>query len=208
VSAVLLGKKLGMTSIFDDAGEQIPCTVIEAGPCTVVQVKTKENDGYNAMQIGYNDVRARKLTKPLKGHYDKAKVKPKQHLEEVRIEDDGDARKPGETIDVSAFAPGDTIAVSGVTKGKGFQGTVKRHGFSGGVRTHGQSDRERAPGSIGQSSFPSRVFKGIRMSGRMGGKKITIRNLRVIKIIPETNLILVKGAVPGSINGLVRITKL
>jgi len=207
-AAVLLGRKLGMTSIFDDTGEQIPCTVIEAGPCTVVQVKTKENDGYNALQIGFEDIPARKVTKPVKGHFEKSKIKLKRHLQEVRIDTGEVDKKVGETIDVSTFEPGDKIAVTGVTKGKGFQGTVKRHGFSGGVRTHGQSDRLRAPGSIGQSSYPSRVFKGIRMAGRMGGKKITIRNLKVVKIIPETNLILIEGAVPGSINGLVKITKL
>ncbi len=208
MSAVLLGKKVGMTSIFDDAGEQIPCTVIEAGPCSVVQVKTKENDGYNAVQIGFEDIPARKVNKPLKGHFEKGKTKPKRHLEEIRFEDDEIDKKLGDTIDVSEFAPGDIVSVAGLTKGKGFQGVVKRHGFGGGVRSHGQSDRERAPGSVGQSSYPSRVFKGIRMGGRMGGKKTTVRNLRVVKIIPETNLILIKGAVPGSINGLVKITKL
>jgi large subunit ribosomal protein L3 len=208
VSAVLLGRKLGMTSIFDDSGLQIPCTVVEAGPCTVVQVKTNENDGYDAIQVGFDDVPQRKVAKPLQGHYKKANVKPKRRLEEIRFKPDGSDKKVGDTIDVSVFAAGDSVAVTGVTKGKGFQGTVKRHGFGGGVRTHGQSDRLRAPGSVGSSSYPSRVFKGLRMAGRMGGKKLTVRNLKVVKVIPESNLVLIRGAVPGSINGLVRITKL
>lgn len=196
-----------MTSVFDDTGAQIPCTVVEAGPCTVVQVKTKDNDGYNALQIGYDEVTERKVTKPQLGHYKKANVKPMRRLEEVRIEGDETDKKVGDTIDVSVFAAGDAVSVTGITKGKGFQGTVKRHGFSGGVRTHGQSDRLRAPGSVGQSSYPSRVFKGIRMAGRMGGNKLTVHNLTVVKVIPESNLVLIRGAVPGSINGLVRITK-
>lgn len=196
-----------MTSIFDDSGLQIPCTVVEAGPCTVVQLKTKENDGYDALQIGYEDAPQKKVSKPLQGHYKKANVKPKRRLEEVRIEPDGTDRKIGDTIDVTVFAVGDSVAVTGLTKGKGFQGAVKRHGFGGGVRTHGQSDRLRAPGSVGSSSYPSRVFKGLRMAGRMGGKKLTVRNLKVVKVIPESNLVLIRGAVPGSMNGLVRITK-
>jgi large subunit ribosomal protein L3 len=207
VSAVLLGKKLGMTSIFDETGEQIPCTVVEAGPCTVVQVKTKENDGYDALQIGYDEVPGKKVTRPLQGHFKKVNVKTTRRLEEIRIEDDGSDKKVGDTIDVSIFEVGDSVSVTGLTKGKGFQGAVKRHGFAGGVRTHGQSDRLRAPGSVGSSSYPSRVFKGMKMAGRMGGKKLTVRNLKIVKIIPESNLVLIKGAVPGSINGLVRITK-
>jgi large subunit ribosomal protein L3 len=208
VSAVLLGKKLGMTSIFDDTGVQIPCTVVEAGPCTVIQVKSRENDGYNALQIGYEEIPERKVSKPLQGHFKKAKVKPMRHLEEIRLDDDGTDTKVGDTFDVTLFQVGDTISVSGVTKGKGFQGGVRRHGFGGGVRTHGQSDRLRAPGSVGSSSYPSRVFKGMRMAGRMGGDNLTVRNLTVVKVIPESNLVLIKGAVPGSINGLVKITKL
>jgi large subunit ribosomal protein L3 len=208
VSAVLLGKKLGMTSIFDDAGVQIPCTVVEAGPCTVIQVKTRENDGYNALQIGYEEVPERKVSKPVLGHFNKAKVKPMRRLEEIRLEDHGTDKKVGDTLDVTLFQTGDTVSVSGVTKGKGFQGGVRRHGFGGGVRTHGQSDRLRAPGSVGSSSYPSRVFKGMRMAGRMGGDKLTVRNLTVVKVIPESNLVLIKGAVPGAINGLVKITKL
>jgi large subunit ribosomal protein L3 len=207
VSVVLLGKKLGMTSVFDDAGAQIPCTVVEAGPCTVVQVKTKDNDGYDALQVGYGEVVERKVTKPQLGHFKKANVKPVRRLEEIRLEGNVADKKVGDTIDVTVFSAGDSVSVSGTTKGKGFQGTVKRHGFGGGVRTHGQSDRLRAPGSVGQSSYPSRVFKGIRMAGRMGGKKFTVHNLTVVKVIPESNLVLIKGAVPGSINGLVRITK-
>jgi len=196
-----------MTSIFDETGTQIPCTVVEAGPCTVIQVKTRDNDGYDALQIGYEDIPDKKVTKPLSGHFKKANVKAKRHLEEVRLEGDGTDKKIGDTIDVSIFAAGDSVSVSGVTKGKGFQGSVRRHGFGGGVRTHGQSDRLRAPGSIGSSSYPSRVFKGMRMAGRMGGNNLTVRNLKIVKVIPESNLVLIKGAVPGSINGLVKITK-
>lgn len=208
MSAVLLGKKLGMTSIFDETGAQIPCTVVEAGPCTVTQVKTTENDGYDALQIGYEDIPEKKISKPLVGHFKNAKVKVKRYLEEIRIEGDGaHKKKVGDTIDVSVFTPGDSVSISGVTKGKGFQGSVKRHGFKGGVRTHGQSDRLRAPGSVGSSSYPSRVFKGIRMAGRMGGKNLTVRNLKIVKVLPESNLVLIKGAVPGSINGLVKISK-
>jgi len=196
-----------MTSIFDETGAQIPCTVVEAGPCTVIQVKTKENDGYDALQIGYEDIPEKRVTKPLSGHFKKANIKTKRHLEEVRIEDGGADKKIGDTIDVTVFAAGDSVSVSGVTKGKGFQGAIKRHGFRGGVRTHGQSDRLRAPGSVGSSSYPSRVFKGMKMAGRMGGNNLTVRNLQIVKVIPESNLVLIKGAVPGSINGLVRISK-
>ena len=207
MSAVILGKKIGMTSLYDDSGVQVPCTVIEAGPCTVVQVKTKDNDGYNAVQIGFEDIADRKVRKPLKGHFSKAKVAPKRYVQEVRLDDDAAETKTGDTIDVSAFTSGDTVSVTGVTKGKGFQGGVRRHGFGGGVRTHGQSDRLRAPGSIGSSSYPARVYKGMRMAGRMGGKQLTVRNLVVVKVIPESNLLLIRGAVPGAINGLVKISK-
>jgi large subunit ribosomal protein L3 len=197
-----------MTSLYTDAGVQIPCTVIEAGPCTVVQVKTKDNDGYSALQIGFVDIVDRKVSKPGHGHFKKAGVKPKRHLREVRLDEAETDKKAGDTIDVSVFETGDSVSVTGITKGKGFQGGVKRHGFGGGVRTHGQSDRQRAPGSVGSSSYPSRVFKGMRMAGRMGGGRLTVRNLKVVKVIPESNLLLLQGAVPGAINGLVKISKI
>jgi large subunit ribosomal protein L3 len=196
-----------MTSIFDDAGQVIPCTVIEAGPCVVTQIKTKDRDGYEAVQIGFDPKPERLATKPLKGHFAKAKVKPVRIVREFRGNGVSDYQ-PGQEIKVSAvFAKGDTVSVTGTSKGRGFQGVVKRHHFGGGFRTHGQSDRERAPGSVGSSSHPSRVFKGMRMAGRMGGEQVTVRNLRVVGIIPDSNLLLIRGSVPGAINGYVEINK-
>jgi len=205
--SALLGRKIGMTSIYTDAGEAVPCTVIEAGPCEVVQIKTQDRDGYTAVQLGFEDAEERKLGKPALGHFAKANVSPKRHLREFRniVEN----LSQGDTLTVTAFAKGDKIKISGTSKGKGFQGVVKRHHFSGvGSPTHGQSDRERAPGSIGSSSYPSRVFKGLRMAGRMGGRKTSVRNLEVLQVIPESNLLLVKGSVPGAPNSLVEIVKL
>lgn len=203
----LLGKKLGMTSIFDETGQVIPCTVIEAGPCFVTQIKTKERDGYEAVQIGFEQKREKTVTKPLAGHFAKANAKPARIVREFR--GNGTAElQPGQEIKVdTVFAKGDTVSVIGTSKGRGFQGVVKRHHFGGGFRTHGQSDRERAPGSVGSSSYPSRVFKGQRMAGRMGGDRVTVRNLKVVGIIPDSNLLLVKGSVPGAINGYVEIHK-
>ncbi len=203
----LLGKKLGMTSIFDETGQVIPCTVIEAGPCFVTQIKTKERDGYEAVQIGFEQKREKTVTKPLIGHFAKANAKPARFVREFR--GNGTAElQPGQEIKVdSVFSKGDTVSVIGTSKGRGFQGVVKRHHFGGGFRTHGQSDRERAPGSVGSSSYPSRVFKGQRMAGRMGGDRVTVRNLKVVRIIPDSNLLLVKGSVPGAINGYVEIHK-
>jgi large subunit ribosomal protein L3 len=203
----LLGKKLGMTSIFDDAGQVIPCTVIEAGPCYVTQIKTRERDGYEAVQLGFGEKADRLLTKAVRGHIAKAGVKPLRLLREFR--GNGVAEiQPGQEIRVdSVFAKGDVVSIVGTSKGRGFQGVVKRHHFGGGFRTHGQSDRERAPGSIGSSSHPSRVFKGMRMAGRMGGGQITVRNLKVVGVIADSNLLLVKGSVPGAINGMVEIYK-
>ncbi|MFN8360935.1 MAG: 50S ribosomal protein L3 [Candidatus Kapaibacterium sp.] len=204
--SALLGKKLGMTSIFNDKGDHIPVTVIEAGPCPVVQVKTKETDGYTAVQIGYGEIAARKINKPQSGHFEKAGIDPVRHLKEFRHLPTTLA--VGEVLTVEGFQKGDKVDVSGTGKGRGFQGVVKRHHFGGvGMTTHGQSDRPRAPGSIGSSSYPSRVFKGLRMAGRMGGKRISVRNLEVIEIMPESNIILVKGNVPGAINSLVEIVK-
>jgi large subunit ribosomal protein L3 len=203
----LLGKKLGMTSIFDESGQVIPCTVIEAGPCFVTQIKTKERDGYEAVQIGFEQKREKTVTKPLAGHFAKAQTKPLRIVREFRGNGIGELQ-PGQEIKVdTVFAKGDTVSVVGTSKGRGFQGVVKRHHFGGGFRTHGQSDRERAPGSIGSSSYPSRVFKGQRMAGRMGGDRVTVRNLKVVGIIPDSNLLLIKGSVPGAINGYVEIHK-
>jgi large subunit ribosomal protein L3 len=204
----LLGKKIGMTSIFDDAGHVIPCTVIEAGPCFVTQVRTMERDGYTAVQLGFDAKKERRATKPEAGHTAKAGVKPVCLIREFRA--NGSAEfQPGQEIKVdSVFAKGDVVKVVGTSKGRGFQGVVKRHHFGGGFRTHGQSDRERAPGSIGSSSYPSRVFKGMRMAGRMGGERVTVRNLKVVGVIPDSNLLLVKGSVPGAINGYLEIHKL
>jgi large subunit ribosomal protein L3 len=204
----LLGKKIGMTSIFDDAGQVIPCTVIEAGPCFVTQIKTRERDGYEAIQLGFGARRERLVNRPARGHFALARVKPTHVVREFRG-DSVSELQPGQEIRVDAvFTKGDTVKVVGTSKGRGFQGVVKRHHFGGGFRTHGQSDRERAPGSIGSSSYPSRVFKGMRMAGRMGGERVTVRNLKVVGIIPDSNLLLVKGSVPGAINGLVEIHKL
>jgi large subunit ribosomal protein L3 len=204
----LLGKKIGMTSIFDDAGHVIPCTVIEAGPCFVTQVKTRDRDGYTAVQLGFEEKRERLVSKPLQGHFKKAATKALRFVREFRA-DGGAEVQPGQEFRVdSVFAKGDTVAVIGTSKGRGFQGVVKRHHFGGGFRTHGQSDRERAPGSIGSSSYPSRVFKGMRMAGRMGGTRITVKNLKVVGVIADSNLLLVKGSVPGAINGFVEIHKL
>lgn len=205
--SVLLGRKIGMTSIFTETGDYVPCTVIEAGPCPVVQVRTKENDGYEAVQIGFGNIPARKVNKPLAGHFAKAKVEFKRILREFR----GVKKqvKVGDELTVEDFLVGDKVKVSGETKGRGFQGVVKRHHFGGiGMTTHGQSDRPRAPGSIGSSSYPSRVFKGMRMAGRMGGDRITVRNLKVLRIIPESNLLIVKGSIPGAPNSIVEIVKL
>lgn len=203
----LLGKKIGMTSIFDDSGQVIPCTVIEAGPCFVTQIKTTERDGYEAVQLGFDRKSERTVTKPLKGHFAKANAKPTRIVREFRGNGVSEFQ-PGQEIKVdSVFAKGDMVSIVGTSKGRGFQGVVKRHHFGGGFRTHGQSDRERAPGSIGSSSHPSRVFKGMRMAGRMGGEQVTVRNLKVVGVIADSNLLLVKGSVPGAINGYVEIHK-
>ncbi len=203
----LLGRKLGMTSIFDELGEVIPCTVIEAGPCYVTNVRTQQRDGYNAVQLGYEEKKERLVNKPLRGQFTKAGVKPLRILREFRLNGSEDMQ-PGQEIKVDkVFSKGDVVCVIGTSKGRGFQGVVKRHHFGGGARTHGQSDRERAPGSIGSSSYPSRVFRGQRMGGRMGGDRVTVKNLKVVGVIPDSNLLLVKGSVPGAINGYVEIHK-
>jgi len=203
----LLGKKLGMTSVFDETGQVVPCTVIEAGPCYVASIRTKERDGYDAVQLGFGEKKDRLVNKPLRGQYVKAGIKPVRVLREFRSNGGSDIQ-PGQEIRVDkVFVKGDRVSVVGTSKGRGFQGVVKRHHFGGGFRTHGQSDRERAPGSIGSSSYPSRVFKGMRMAGRMGGERVTVRNLEVVGVIPDSNLLLVKGSVPGAINGYLEIHK-
>lgn len=203
----ILGKKIGMTSVFDDKGQVIPCTVIEAGPCFVTQIKTKEQDGYEALQLAFDEKRERSVIKPEKGHFAKAGVTARKRVREFRGFDLSQFKVGAELKVDALFSVGDTISVTGVSKGRGFQGVVKRHHFGGGFRTHGQSDRERAPGSIGSSSYPSRVFKGMLMAGRMGGEKVTVKNLKVVKVIPESNILLVRGSVAGHNNSYVEIYK-
>ncbi len=203
----ILGKKIGMTSIYDENGEAVPCTIIEAGPCFVTQIKTKEKDGYDAVQLGFDEQKERLVSKPLKGHFSRAQVKALRWLSEFR-EMSGNNLQLGSEVKVDIFTQGEVVDVIGKSKGRGFQGVVKRHHFRGvGMVTHGQSDRVRAPGSIGSSSFPSRVFKGMRMGGRMGFAKTTVKNLRVVKVIPESNILIVKGSVPGAINGYVEVVR-
>ena len=203
----ILGKKVGMTSVFDENGVSIPCTVIEAGPCYVTQIRTKEKDGYEAVQLGFDEKPDRLTNKPEKGHFAKANVKGLRLVKEFRDFNGGELAI-GKELKVDLFAKGDKVSVTAKSKGKGFQGVVRRHHFSGvGMTTHGQSDRVRAPGSIGSSSYPSRVFKGMRMAGRMGFRNVTVKNLTVVQVILESNLILVKGSVPGAINTYVEITK-
>lgn len=203
----LIGKKLGMTNIFDNDGKIIPVTIVQAGPCTVVNVRTLEKNGYEAVQLGYEKVKESKLNKPLLGYFDKLGVEPVRILKEFRNIKSSDY-KIGDVINVETFAEGEKVNVKGVSKGKGFQGVMKRHGFGGvGGTTHGQSDRLRAPGSIGASSYPSRVFKGQRMAGRTGCDNITVRNLQIVKIDKENNLLFIKGAIPGHNNSIVEIIK-
>lgn len=202
----LIGRKIGMTSIFDENGKNIPCTVIEAGPCVVTQVRTNEVDGYEALQLGFDDKTEKHATKADLGHFKKAGTSAKKKV--VEFQEFETEYKLGDLITVDLFSEGEFVDVQGVSKGKGFQGVVKRHGFGGvGQATHGQHNRLRAPGSVGASSYPSRVFKGMRMAGRMGGDNVTIQNLRVLKVVADKNLLLVKGCVPGHKNSYVIIQK-
>jgi large subunit ribosomal protein L3 len=195
-----------MTSIFDVDGKIIPCTVVEAGPCVVTQVKTAEKDGYSAVQLSFDEKREKSTTSALKGHFDKAKTTPKRKVVEFRDYDG--TEQLGDNITAEVFAEGDFVDVTGTSKGKGFQGVVKRHGFAGvGGQTHGQHNRARHPGSLGASSWPSRVMKGMRMAGRMGGEQVKIQNLQVVKIYAEKNLILIKGAIPGAKGSYVIVQK-
>jgi len=194
----IIGKKIGMTSIYNQDGKNIPCTVIEAGPCVVTQVKTKETDGYDAIQLSFDDKKEKHTTKAERGHFAKAGVKPKKIVREFTRFEVGHTKKFGDVIGVDVFDEGEFIDVVGITKGKGFQGVVKRHGFKGvGDQTHGQHNRLRAPGSVGASSWPSRVFKGRRMAGQTGNGRVKMINLQVMKIVPERNVIVIKGSVPG-----------
>lgn len=202
--AGLLGHKIGMTQIFDDKGLSVPVTVVQAGPCYVTQIKTVEIDGYNAVQLSYQDKKEKRTNKPVKGHFAKASISPKRYLKEFDFGETIEL-KLGDEIKADIFKAGLMVQVSGLTKGKGFQGTVKRHGFTGGPKSHGQSDRLRAPGSLGQSSYPSRVYKGIRMAGRLGGDRITLKNALIMKVDSENNLLFIKGAVPGAKNTLLEI---
>lgn len=209
--SALLGKKIGMTGIFDESGQYVPVTVIKLGPCYVTQVKTKATDGYDAVQLGFEEKAERKVNKPELGHFQKNGVKPMRYVKEFRSFDEAKISelKAGSELKIAdLFNEGDTVHVVGESKGRGFQGVMKRHHFGGvGQATHGQSDRQRAPGSIGASSYPSRVFKGQRMAGRMGGERITTRNLQIVRVIADQDLILVKGSVAGAKNQVVHVVK-
>ncbi|MGD8491665.1 MAG: 50S ribosomal protein L3 [Anaerolineae bacterium] len=202
----IIGKKVGMTQVFDDRGEVIPVTVIEAGPCYVAQIKTVERDGYTAIQLGFEETKPKHLTQPQLQHLQKSNLPALRHLRELRVQEDDLADlEEGGKVTVDMFEVGEYVDVTGTSKGKGFAGVVKRHGFRGGPKTHGQSDRLRAPGSIGACTTPGRVFKGMRMAGRMGGERVTAQSLKVELVDPERNLLAVRGAVPGAKNGLVLI---
>ncbi|HID56362.1 TPA: 50S ribosomal protein L3 [Candidatus Poribacteria bacterium] len=202
----LLGKKVGMTQVFDETGLVVPVTVIKAGPCPIVQIKSVERDGYSAVQLGFEERKPRSVNKPMAGHFKKAGVNPCRYLREIRVDETGDL-KPGDVVDVSIFSEGDSVDVTGVSKGRGFAGVMKRWGFKGSRGSHGAEKDHRHPGSIGTSTFPARVIKGKKMAGRYGGRRVTVKNLSVVKVDPENNLLVVKGAVPGPPNGLLIIRK-
>ena len=202
----LIGKKIGMTSVFSADGKNVPCTVIEVGPCVVTQVKTADKDGYNALQLGFEEQKEKHLTQPELGHFKKAGVTPKRHLAEFKGFDG--EYKLGDTLTVDMFTEADFVDIVGISKGKGHQGVVKRHGFGGvGQSTHGQHNRLRAPGSVGACSYPAKVFKGMRMAGQMGNQRVTVQNLQVLKVIAEHNLMMIKGSIPGSKGSIVLIEK-
>ncbi|MDO4214508.1 MAG: 50S ribosomal protein L3 [Bacteroidales bacterium] len=202
----LLGKKIGMTSVFSAEGKNVPCTVIEVGPCVVTQIKSVEKDGYEAVQVGFQDKKEKNTTKPMMGHFKKAGVTPKRHLAEFKGFDQ--ELNLGDVLTVELFNDANFVDVIGTSKGKGFQGVVKRHHFGGvGQITHGQHNRQRKPGSIGACSYPARVFKGLRMGGQMGGNRVTTQNLQVLKVIPEHNILMIKGSVPGFKGSIVIVEK-
>jgi large subunit ribosomal protein L3 len=204
--AGIIGRKVGMTSIFDNEGNNIPCTVVEAGPCIVTQVRTVEKDGYSAVQLAFGDKREKNTTQAELGHFKKAGTTPKREVIEFR--DEEAPLNLGDVVKCDIFQEGDFCEVVGTSKGKGFQGVVKRHNFSGvGAQTHGQHDRQRAPGSRGASSFPSRVLKGMRTAGHMGHARVKVQNLTVVKVLPEQNLLLIKGAIPGHKGSIVTVIK-
>jgi large subunit ribosomal protein L3 len=201
----IIGKKIGMTSVYSAEGKATPCTVIEAGPCVVTQVKTQDRDGYEAVQLGFGERKERNTPNALKGHFKKAKTTPKSKLVEFK---GFDGLNLGDVVDVQMFEEGEFVGIAGTSKGKGFQGVVKRHNFGGvGQSTHGQHNRLRAPGSIGACSYPARVFKGMRMAGQMGNKRVTVENLEVLRILADKNLIVVKGSIPGPKGSTVTIQK-
>jgi len=202
----LIGKKIGMTSLYDEKGKNLACTIIEAGPCIVTQIKNEEKDGYNSVQLGFIDKKERNINKAEAGHFKNAKTTPKSNLFEFKNFEN--ELSVGDVLNVDHFSEGEFVDISGTSKGKGFQGVVKRHGFAGvGQSTHGQHNRLRAPGSIGAASYPARVFKGMKMAGQMGNEKVTVQNLKVIKVVPEKNLLVIKGCVPGHKNSIVTIRK-
>ena len=202
----LIGKKIGMTTIFSESGKNIPCTVLEVGPCRVTQIKTEEVDGYNAIQLGFSEQKENRIGKAALGHFKKANLAPLRKL--IEFNADFDEVALGDTLNVEIFEEGDYVSVGGTSKGKGFQGVVKRHNFRGvGDATHGQHNRLRAPGSIGAASYPARVFKGMRMAGQMGNSRVTVDNLQVLKVLADRNMIVVKGAVPGAKNSYITIEK-
>jgi large subunit ribosomal protein L3 len=201
----LLGRKIGMTQVFSASGEAIPVTVIEVGPCVVTQIRDKERDGYEAVQIGFGEVKPKSLSKPQQGHLAGA-GRLVRHLREFGADNIED-HQVGQVLSADVFEPGQIIDVTGTSKGRGFQGVVKRHGFSGGPKTHGQSDRHRAPGSIGAGTDPGHVWKGTRMAGRMGNRRVTVQNLQVVEVLAEKHLLLVRGSVPGAKNGLVMVRR-
>ena len=205
----ILGKKIGMTSVYDANGKNVPVTVIEAGPCVVTQVRSKEKDGYDAIQMAFDEKKAKNTPKAMQKHFEKAGTTPKKLVREFTRFEVGHRKSLGETITVDVFMEGEFVDVSGISKGKGFQGVVKRHHFNGvGQATHGQHNRLRKPGSIGACAYPSRVFKGLRMGGQMGNKHVKAINLQIVKIVPEKNLLVVKGSVPGAKNGYLKIERL
>ena len=202
----LIGKKIGMTSLYDEKGNNLACTIIEAGPCVVTQIKNEEKDGYNSVQLGFIDKKERNINNAEAGHFKNANTTPKSNLFEFKNFEN--ELSVGDVLNVDHFNEGKFVDISGISKGKGFQGVVKRHGFAGvGQSTHGQHNRLRAPGSIGAASYPARVFKGMRMAGQMGNEKVTVQNLKVIKVVPEKNLLVIKGCVPGHKNSIVTIRK-